>query len=429
MKRNGPFLFITLLAAMMIFLIGCAGPAGPDGPVGPAGVPGPLGPPGPPGVDATASQEYIGADKCGECHEAAFASFVLTGHANDLKRIVNGEPPSYPYDAVTGGVQEPPAGYTWDDVSYVVGGYGWKALFLDRDGYVLTGAADETTQYNFANEALEAPAGWAAYHAGEENVTADCGQCHATGYRPQGHQNELEGIIGAWVFDGVQCEVCHGPGSRHAADPYGVHMVLDRASQLCGECHSRGTPPQMAAADGFELHNQQFNDLYNSKHFALSCVTCHDPHASSRFADETVNPNQGINQRCENCHWAQLTQKNERHFSLDCTDCHMPPLVKSAHGDPALFTADIHAHQFSINPDPEAPQFNEEGTAVMPYLTLSYTCQRCHNGEAYSERDLDELAEAASGYHDPATPTPEPEPTPELEATPEPEATPTAESG
>jgi hypothetical protein len=92
------------------------------------------------------------------------------------------------------------------------------------------------------------------------------------------------------------------------------------------------------------------------------------------------------------------------------------------------FTADIRSHQFSINPDPQAPQFNEDGTLVMPYITLEYACMHCHNGEDKSERSLDELAAVASGYHDRPTPTPEPsltpEPEPGSEGTPEATTTP-----
>ena len=423
MMRCRLIVLVVLLSVAALLLIGCAGPQGADGPVGPAGAPGPMGPVGPPGLDATASQDYSGSEKCGECHEEQYSRFVLSGHPHDLTKIESGEPPGFAYDSFTGGVLEPPEGYSWDDVSYVIGGYGWMARFMDKDGFMITGDENATTQYNFAHDDLEISAGWAAYRAGEENVPFDCGGCHTTGYSPQGHQDNLEGISGTWEFAGVQCEKCHGPGSLHAQDPRGVRMVLDRSSQLCGECHVRGNPAEIAANDGFEEHNQQYGDLYNSKHFAISCVTCHDPHASSVFADDELNPNKGINQLCESCHWAQEHQNNSKHFSLDCIDCHMPPMAKSAVGDLARFTADIRSHQFSINPDPEAEQFNEDGSLLMPYITLDYACRHCHNGEDYSERDNAELFAVANGYHDPPTPTPEPSPTPETavdgEATPE----------
>ena len=37
-------------------------------------------------------------------------------------------------------------------VTYVIGGYGWKANYLDLDGYVATdGVNNVNTQYNLAN--------------------------------------------------------------------------------------------------------------------------------------------------------------------------------------------------------------------------------------------------------------------------------------
>jgi len=278
---------------------------------------------------------------------------------------------------------------------------------------------------------LETTAEWVAFHPGEE-ISFDCGRCHTTGYAEQGHQNNQEGIDGTWTFEGIQCENCHGPGSRHTEDPQGVGMVVDRTSQLCGQCHVRDEKALIAANDGFEEHNQQFSDLYNSQHFALSCVTCHEPHASSQYVNETVNPNQGISQVCESCHWSQEAVQNVRlHGGVDCVDCHMAPMAKSAVADPETWRGDIRSHQFAINPDPEAPQFNEAGTQVMPYLTLTYACGQCHNGEFADVKEPAELAAAARGYHTFIPPTATPEPTatavPETDTEGDAEVTPTAE--
>lgn len=418
--------FLIVSALLLFLVVACAGPEGPPGPLGPAGPAGPMGPVGPPGEDATASQTYIGSDTCGDCHEAIYAKFSLSAHPHALKNVEGEDPPQFPYDGETGGIPGPPEGYTWNDISLVIGGFGWKARFIDNDGYLVAGASDAPSQYNFANEALDQPAAWVTGHVAEEEAF-DCARCHTTGYTPQGHQDGREGIEGTWSFAGVQCEACHGPGSRHAADPYGVFMPIKHSSQLCGECHSRENPAVVDVMDGFEEQYVHYDGLYNSQHFALSCVTCHDPHASSLYADEEVNPNEGIMQTCTTCHWKQEAyQNNPRHFSLSCADCHMPRMGKSAWGDLDTFRADLHTHQFAINPDPEAPQFSEDGTQAMPYITLAYACQHCHNGERFSEQDLQTLSGVATGYHDRPTPTPPATETPQ--ATPEgtPEATPTA---
>lgn len=416
------WLFIAGSIMVPLLLAGCGVSQGPEGPVGPAGPAGPEGPPGPPGDPATASQTYVGSEQCGSCHEEIYARFTLSGHPYVLTKIEDGQPPVFPHDDQTGGVPNPPEGYSWDDVSYVIGGFGWDARFIDQNGYIITGDESATTQYNFANEEVGTEADWIAYHAGEE-TPYDCGDCHTTGFNPVGNQDELEGISGTWAFSGVQCEACHGPGSRHAEDPYGVQMTIERSSQLCGECHVRDEPATIQASDGFVMHYQQFNELFSSKHFALSCITCHDPHASTLYADEEQNPNSGIRQSCDACHWQNVYQKNRIHagVGVQCIDCHMPPMDKSAVADIEMFTGDIQSHLFSINPDPEALQFNEDGSTAMPYITLTYACMHCHNGQLASEKDMDTLSEMARGYHTPATPTPEPTATPEVEATPTPE--------
>jgi hypothetical protein len=429
MNRKRAIFPAGIIAVVLILLVACSPESGPPGPVGPAGPPGPIGPVGPPGDDASANLAYIGSEKCGDCHEELYSRFILSGHASALNPIEDEVAPAFPYDASTGGLSDPPEGYTWDDITYVIGGYGWKARFIDQKGYLITGDENAATQYNYANEFVDKPQGWVAYHPGEE-IQFDCGECHTTGYRVEGHQDNLEGVVGTWAFPGVQCEVCHGPGNRHAADPYGALMKIDHSSQLCGECHSRDNPARIAAENGFELHNQQYEDLFNSKHFAISCVTCHDPHASVRFADEEINPENGIIQNCESCHWQNEHGNVRLHLGVDCIDCHMPRMAFSAQGDLELFRADIRSHQFSINPNPEASQFSEDGALVMPYLTLQYSCGQCHNGEYADVMEADALKNAAEGYHDFPTPTPVPTATPEPEAnaTEEADMTPTPES-
>ena len=407
-----PWFILTIL----LVLSGCRGPMGEAGPVGPAGPAGPFGDPGPAGENASAAQLFIGAEECGACHEDIYARHQLSGHANALQTI-EGAAPVFPYDDQTSGIVEPPEGFDWNGISYVIGGFAWMARFVDSEGYLITG---DNTQYNFANEDLETDAGWAAYHAGDEN-RFNCGACHTTGYAPQGSQDNREGIAGTWIAEGIQCERCHGPGSLHAADPQGVRMVLDRDAQLCGACHVRGERAVMSAADGFAEHNQQFSDLYNSQHFALDCVTCHDPHASSQFSDENLNPRRGISQVCESCHWQQEAVQNVRiHLGVDCLDCHMPNMAKSAVSDLDLRTADIRSHQFAINPAADAPQFNEDGTAVMPYLTLDYTCGQCHNGTIATNKEPAELESAARRYHTFLPPTPVPTEMPAETETPTP---------
>ena len=63
-----------------------------------------------------------------------------------------------------------PKGYTWDDISYVIGGATKKARYMDKRGYIITAAKDGSdlkTQYNLADGS------WSYYEKGKrKNTTA-----------------------------------------------------------------------------------------------------------------------------------------------------------------------------------------------------------------------------------------------------------------
>jgi hypothetical protein len=134
---------------------------------------------------------------------------MQSGYPGKLNKVENGQPPAYPFTEV-------PEGYTWDDITYVIGGYYWKARFISTDGYIITepeGTDPFGTQYNFANPVVGNEAHWVPYHQGEMKAYT-CGTCHTTGYSndPYTHQDDLPGLIRTWSEPGVQCEACHGPG-------------------------------------------------------------------------------------------------------------------------------------------------------------------------------------------------------------------------
>lgn len=386
---------LGLLALAALALGACAGAQGPAGPAGPPGPAGPEGPQGPPGPAASVGAEYVGSATCAQCHETTYNTFMLSGHPYKLNKVVDGQPPEYPFSEVP----EPPEGVTWDEVTYVIGGFGWKARFIGTDGYIITGDENATTQYNLATQ------GWVPYHAGEQKAY-DCGPCHTTGYSswpPDSHQDGLEGIVGTWAEPGIQCEACHGPGGNHVEDPHGVAMKVDTSSQLCGECHIRGGVDEINASGGFTRHHEQAEEFYASKHFAIGCVACHNPHQSALYADEELNPKKGIWNDCQDCHFEEAANQKSATMvavGVECKDCHMAPMAKSAVGNLDTFTGDVSSHLFAINVDPDAPQFSEDGGVTMPYITIAYACQHCHvAGGGASPRTVEELAAFAEGYH------------------------------
>lgn len=415
MKKK--WVLVGAVLVLMALLVACAGPQGPAGLAGPPGPPGPEGPQGPSGPEGLVGPagpageagaggvgaQYVGSATCGGCHKEIYNTFMKSGHPWKLNPVVEGQPPDYPFTELT----ELPEGYTWNDISYVIGGYNWKARFMNKDGYIITdapgstGNAEYLNQYNYANPIVGTEAGWVTYHSGEENLPYDCGSCHTTGYSPTGNQDDLPGIVGTWAEPGIRCEACHGPGGLHVQNPPGVQMMVDRDPELCGKCHRRGEVEAVNAKGGFIEHHEQYEELFQGKHVVLECVICHDPHKGVVQLRQAGEPT--TRTRCENCHADQASfQDSQVHPNVaQCIDCHMPRIVKSAVGNAEMFTGDIRTHLMKINPS-QIGQFSEDGTTSLSEIGLDFACRHCHvaGGKASAKTD-EELMQKAEGYHTP----------------------------
>ncbi len=410
---------ITLLLILGLLIVGCAGAEGPQGPPGadgpqgppgPDGREGPPGPPGPAGADGLSYEPptFVGSEACAECHGDLHDQFMNSGHNHPLTQVIDGREPSFPFSNLSG----PPDGYSWDQISYVIGGYNWRALFVDANGYIITGDEAATTQYNLPNERLQAGNDWVAFHAGEEK-SFDCGSCHTTGYTPSGNQDGLPGIVGTWALEGVQCEECHGAGSAHANHPMSYEMKVDRTSGACTACHSREAGQDLVIADGFISHLDSYGDLFPGKHAVVDCVVCHDPHSGVVQLEQA---NEATTQaECQNCHFDQAKVQNvaiHTRLGVDCVDCHMPYLIQNAVANAGMFMGDVRTHMVSIDAS-QIAQFSEDGTTANPQLGLDFSCRGCHNSNGNGPIKTDEeLITAATGYHTqpavPAEPTSEP---------------------
>lgn len=409
MQRKFRRVGLILVLVLALTIIGCAGVEGPPGPQGPPGAqgpPGPEGPQGPPGPPGEPGQDglsyepptFVGSEACAECHQELYDTFINSGHAWTLNEVVEGQPPDYPFSDVP----SPPEGYAWEDISYVIGGYQWKARFLDQEGYLITGADENaTTQYNLENELLDVDGQWVGYRAGEENLPYMSGRYHTTAYSARGNEGDLPGITGSWAIPGVQCEECHGPGSLHANHPISYDMKVNWDAQSCATCHVDGQFPQEAtASDGFVQNEAQHSHLFKSLHVTIDCVVCHDPHAGVRQLRENDQPT--TQTRCESCHFdAALYQNVDIHAAIDvdCIDCHMPRLTENAVGVPEKFTADFRTHLMAIDPT-QINQFSEDGETIHPQLALNFACRNCHEPDGRGIPKTDEqLLGAALNYH------------------------------
>jgi hypothetical protein len=400
--KGGRSAFWFLLALVALIAAACSGrpgPQGPQGQTGPQGPPGPTGPTGETGARGPVGQDgvsftpptLVGSLVCAECHQEYYDIFIQSGHPQALRPVVDGQAPAGLPSTIT---RDPPEELTWADLSYVVGGYNWKALFVDQEGYLVTG---EAVQFNLDNNQLEAGNEYVPYHAGEQ-LSFDCGACHATGYNARENQSAMPGMVGTFAQPGVQCEACHGPGSLHVNNPHSFAMDISRDAQDCRDCHMTG---ELVVADGFIQHTtHDYADLFPGKHALIDCVECHDPHAGV----SSPNTSRGTFPRasCEGCHFRQTqVEKVHTRVRVACDTCHMPQLIQNAIGAPASFMADLKTHQVVINAT-QIGQFAEDGS-ILPQIGLDYACRQCHNSELGIGPALPDgtLLAAAQGYHEP----------------------------
>jgi len=82
---------------------------------------------------------------------------------------------------------------------------------------------------------------YASLSTQSKEFNLDCVSCHVTGYGKAGGST----VTHVDTLKDVQCEVCHGPGSLHAADPKRAPLPAPNAD-LCVGCHH---PPHVEGFD------------------------------------------------------------------------------------------------------------------------------------------------------------------------------------
>ncbi|QBF82443.1 hypothetical protein EXU30_06835 [Shewanella maritima] len=340
---------------------------------------------------------YVGTQTCLGCHSNK-DSFLKTGHNFKIQKISNGEEPSFPYtpestitgaidllqfagpngDGSTNNTLGAPSSY--DDVTYVVGGYHWKMRWLDADGYIVTG---NNVQYNIRNangelnipdNHLNDPDVMGDYKASEFDYQYKCGNCHVTGWkrttteegdeRNLDRQDDLPGMGGTFAAGGVQCEACHGAGSLHASSPSKDNIAKNAQARTtedfladdmgygkavtCAECHTRDgekdypsyvSDYNAAFPDGSKVGGRIISSGGLSKHHQTAdemLGVVPEDHGSYKAGDE-IGPKQDM--ACSTCHEPHMSTKNQDSADgihtgavKECTSCHQVEFTSAVHG-------------------------------------------------------------------------------------------------
>lgn len=371
---------------------------------------------------------YVGSSACRACHPQVAATHDVHGHAFALNPV-RGVGPIYPVQATRADVPAPPPGKAWTDVAYVISGYAQGALFVDRNGFVMTdGVAGVNTQWDLEFPPNGTLPRFAPYEPNQLTPLPydyACFRCHTTGSRPQDpnrpeFQDNRPGLLGTWREPGVQCEACHGPGSNHVPSPETTPVYIGSKAADCGECHTVGDDADVIPADdGFIIGGSQRQELLASGgHAGFDCIFCHNPHASIVY--DAAN---GRRNACADCHAdVDMAIHEGRTFvrgdhveALTCESCHMSYAGKSASQAAEAVVGqlarvgDVRSHLFRINTANAnfTTMFSPDGSRILTdaqgrgAVTLDFVCLRCHNGvgNAFS-LTLRAAARVVEGIHE-----------------------------
>lgn len=159
-------------------------------------------------------------------------------------------------------------------------------------------------------------------HQIHQDTNPNCVVCHTVGFGLPTGFVDVNDARSTSFLAGVQCENCHGPAADHAANPLDFTVLprVEPAAQVCGGCHSdaqhptfeewQGSPHGTVVPDVLRsmtsssgsinrcgrchsgtarialLHGEDPSvTKANDFNVAITCVTCHDPHANHEWTN------------------------------------------------------------------------------------------------------------------------------------------------
>lgn len=327
------------------------------------------------GPDQAGPSTIVGSQACRKCHEDKWQSLQTTGHARTLWPTADfpqrahfddaefSDPErehGYRYQLTDDGIRVSLPGESEDEsfhLQYAFGSGEHAVTFMSliTEAGAESAVVDGTTVTDSEVIGVEHRASWFAHseelgltpgHQGlgvfdtteafgrktEGEVLHRCFGCHAT------ELTVRDGQLVDIPHPNVECEACHGPGSRHIAavnDGSGVGLLKFSPGRgahaevaLCAECHRSisDLPEEEITRTNRKLVRFQPVGLVRSRCFLesddLACSTCHNPHEHASRQSQSE-----YEQHCIDCHTPQ-TDATECPVSpqSNCIECHMPPV-------------------------------------------------------------------------------------------------------
>ena len=317
-------------------------------------------------------EQYLGAEKCKECHETAFSDWKKSDHFYSMQKATSeyvlGEfGTSYVADQITYNFFKTDSSFWVNiienevskdfEIAYT---FGWhplqQYLIKTEKGKFQTLRASWDTEKNkwFHQSAgtIVEPHDWLSWSKGGQNWNTMCSSCHSTHVQKNYHST-TDSFKTTYKEINVACESCHGPGRNHInaiksgnTDPYqkGIALSPEEKTNNCGTCHARRTMLENNGDPDHEFLNRYFPQTLNAAFYEgdgqikeedfvygsflsskmhrnhVTCVNCHNPHSGQLKA-------QG-NNLCLQCHentysTSKHTHHAENSTGAQCINCHM----------------------------------------------------------------------------------------------------------
>lgn len=251
--------------------------------------------------------------------------------------------------------------------------------------------------------------------------SAKCAECHAA--ITAEFSTTLMGRIGRTTRKGtMECENCHGPGSKHVAAgggqnegmiayrPSDPRFNIEEVNETCLPCHSKGnqtawkgsthetrglactqchTVMKNVSAKNllssgaetdvcFQCHKLERAQMQRSSHMPIregkmTCANCHNPHGSV-YGTEAMIREPSVNDNCYKCHAEKRGPLLHEHPPVreNCLNCH------DAHGSNHEYLLKVQrprlcaeCHGFAHGGQP--------GFTSLSNYAFGHGCNNCHS--------------------------------------------------
>lgn len=317
---------------------------------------------------ASDADGYVGNEACAKCHSAIYESYMRSAMAHASGPA--GE------NLIVGEFTHKRSGVHY--AIYRDAGKVW--LSFDRPGdpqvhdrrellyYIGQGRRGRTYLFSVDGFVFESPVNWyadrqmwdmaPAYGNATEiplnlPATTSCLDCHVSGFRPPVNGTQNQYLLPVFLYSGVACERCHGPGAAHVrgAGPIvnPIKLAPRLRDQVCMQCHlegdvaieragkhvyeykpggdlseyaryfvlTRNVLPGLRATSQFEALAQSVCKQKSGD--SMSCMSCHDPHQTVPREKRAAF----YRAKCLACHGEAFAARHHENQE-DCTSCHLP---------------------------------------------------------------------------------------------------------